>query len=193
MVHTQLSQTIKLATMSKLKYVIGVDPGRDGCFWAMNPYTRQMIAWIDMPLYGNDIDPQRIVEFLKQFPVDETIAVLEDVHWDESLKSAKASFQYGKNVMIPEMAFVCMGFKTRKVSPTKWKGHFALICPNVERCVKKKMSVDKACAMSPEDAQYFKYPLQRGLAQQMVSKDGRAEAFLIATYAVEALILLETE
>lgn len=163
--------------------VIGIDPGKSGCLWAINATTRKTIEFLDISKLGNDIDIIAIVDFLKQFNPDASIVMAEDPHphGTDGCKTVYAGFEYGKAVGTIYGIVMSLGFKFLRISPAIWKGYFAINSSSSTYLEKKKLSVEKACYLSPQDAQHFQY--QR--FDQKVSKHDRAEAFLIAIYCLE--------
>lgn len=164
--------------------IIGIDPGKSGCLWAINAGTRKTIAFHDIEKLGTDIDISGIVQFLKQFDVAKSVVIAEDPHphgQEGEVKTVYAGFEYGKSVGTIYGIVVAMGFIFLRVSPAVWKGHFAITSSKSTYNEKKKLSVQKACYLSPADACHFNYKR----FDQMVSKHDRAEAFLIALYGLE--------
>jgi hypothetical protein len=172
--------------------VIGIDPGKSGCLWAIDASNRKTIAFHDIKKLGNDIDISGIVKFLKQFDVDRSVVISEDPHphgQEGEVKTVYSGFEYGKSVGIIYGAVVAMGFKFLRVSPPVWKGHFAITSSKSTYQQKKDLSVEKACYLSPTDAEVFRYTR----FDKTVSKHDRAEAFLIAIYCLEKHIISKQE
>ena len=164
--------------------IIGIDPGKSGCLWAIDASTRKTIAFPDIQKLGTAIDISGIVQFLKQFDVDKSFVVSEDPHphgTEGEVKSVYAGFEYGKSVGTIYGIVVAMGFKFIRVSPPVWKGYFAITSSKSTYNEKKKIAVEKACYLSPADACHFNYKR----FDRMVSKHDRAEAFLVAVYGLE--------
>jgi hypothetical protein len=163
--------------------IIGIDPGKSGCLWAIDSQTRKTIAFHDIQKLGNDIDITAIVKFMQQFSPEQAIVMSENPHphGDTGIKTCYAAFEYGKGVGTIYGIIVAMGFKFLRVSPPVWKGYFAINSSSSTYQQKKDLSVEKACYLSPADAQYFNYTR----FDRKVSKHDRAEAFLIAIYCLE--------
>lgn len=164
--------------------VIGIDPGKSGCLWAIDAHTRRTLAFHDIDRLGNNIDIAGIVEFLRQFNPDKSVVISEDPHphgAQGEVKTVYAGFEYGKAVGTIYGIVVAIGFKFLRVSPAVWKGHFAITSSKSTYNEKKKIAVEKACYLSPADAHHFNYKR----FDCMVCKHDRAEAFLIAIYGLE--------
>jgi hypothetical protein len=164
--------------------VIGIDPGKSGCLWAINAVTRETIAFHDIEKLGTDIDIHGIVNFLSQFKIESSLVISEDPHphgTEGEVKTVFAGFEYGKGVGTIYGIVVAMGFKFARVSPPIWKGYFAITSSKSTYNEKKKLSVQKACYLSPKDAHLFNYKR----FDNMVCKHDRAEAFLVAIYGLE--------
>jgi hypothetical protein len=164
--------------------IIGIDPGKSGCLWAIDAATRKTIAFHDIEKLGTDINIDGIVQFLKQFNHNKSIVISEDPHphgQEGEVKTVYAGFEYGKSVGTIYGIVTAMGFQFLRVSPPVWKGHFALTSGKATYNEKKKLSIEKACYLSPADACYFNYKR----FDRMVSKHDRAEAYLIAIYGLE--------
>jgi hypothetical protein len=169
--------------------VIGIDPGKSGCLWAIDSMTRQTVSFHDVQRLGNDIDIWSIVEFMKQFDPKLSIVMSENPHphGNTGVKTVYAGFEYGKGVGTIYGIVVAMGFKLLRVSPPTWKGYFAINSSKSTYLEKKKLSVEKACYLSPADAKHFNYTR----FDKKVSKHDRAEAFLIAIYCLENHLVIK--
>jgi len=170
--------------------VIGIDPGKSGCLWAIDASTRKTIAFHDIEKLGNDINIFKIVEFLRQFNPASSIVMTEDPHphGDTGVKTVYAGFEYGKGVGTIYGIVVALGFNMLRISPPVWKGYFALTSSQSTYEGKKKLSVEKACYLSPADAGLFQYKR----LDHNICKHDRAEAFLIATYCLETKVLTQS-
>lgn len=164
--------------------VIGIDPGKSGALWAIDVATRNSVGYYDIETLGTEIDIFGIIKWLKQFDTATDIVCSENPHpqgkHDEA-KTVYAGFQFGKAVGIIQGIITTLGFKHIPVSPATWKAYFNLIDSKASYRQKKLMSVEKACFLSPADADAFRY--QR--FDKPVAKHDRAEAFLLAIYAIE--------
>lgn len=168
--------------------IIGIDPGKSGCLWAIDSATRKTLGFHDIDTLGNDIDIHSIVKFLSQFDPSLAVVMSEDPHphgTEGEVKTVFSGFQYGKSVGTIYGIVVAMGFKFLRVSPPVWKGHFAITSGKSTYSEKKKIAVEKACYLSPEDACHFNYKR----FDRMVCKHDRAEAFLVAIYCLEKHII----
>lgn len=87
-------------------------------------------------------------------------------------QSCTATFTYGQNFMLAKLIGLCYNSKPVMVSPQKWKNHYGLKRIKGEsKTDYKKRSVDKARELFPDMVPGLPY-----------SKDGRAEALLIAKW-----------
>lgn len=87
-------------------------------------------------------------------------------------QSCIATFTYGQNFMLAKLLSLCYNSKPVMVSPQKWKNYYGLKKePNETKTEYKRKSVDKARELFPQATELLKY-----------SKDGRAEALLIANW-----------
>jgi hypothetical protein len=164
--------------------IVGIDPGKSGCLWAIDAYNRRTIAFHDIDRLGADIDIAGIINFLNQFKTDETIVISEDPHPHGSegeVKTVFAGFEYGKGVGTIYGIVVALGFRFLRVSPAVWKGYFAITSSASTYNERKRLAVEKACYLSPADADLFHYKR----FDRMIYKHDRAEAFLIAIYCLE--------
>lgn len=152
--------------------VVGVDPGKFGCFALVDNYNCELY---DMPVTDEDY-----YRLLQQFSFKGTrsrfkkiVVVIEDVH-ALPRQSTVAGFTFGKNVGKAELLAQSFcdveDFKVIKVTPQKWKKYFKLDKD-------KHKSVELARELFPEAVDLLK-----------LSKDGRAEALLIAEYGRRYLL-----
>lgn len=131
--------------------------------------------WIqDMPTAPNtkgreELDLPRLCKLL--IPSQEhCIAVLEQVAARPG-QGAPATFRFGQGYGAIEMGLVGNGWARNYVTPSVWKRHFKL---------SKDKGVSRALATQ-------RFPLHANLFAR-VKDDGRAEAALLALYALEVLI-----
>jgi hypothetical protein len=171
--------------------IIGIDPGKSGCIWALDATTRERLGYYDIEKLGNDIDICGIVSFMKQFDPKNSFVMSENPHphGNTGVKTVYAAFEYGKGVGTIFGIITAMSFKLLRVSPPVWKGHFAINSSKSTYQQKKDLSVEKACYLSPTDAEVFRYTR----FDKTVSKHDRAEAFLIAIYCLENHIISKQE
>ena len=80
-----------------------------------------------------------------------------------------------------------LGFNIQKVSPSVWKGYFALCSSKSTYEEKKILDIEKACYLSPENEHVFKY---RRIDRKSYKHD-RADAFLIAIYGIENHLIVK--
>jgi len=166
--------------------VIGIDPGKSGCLYAIDIKTQNTLSFHDIKKIGTNIDINGIVKFLSQFNLETCFVITEDPHphgAKDEVKSVYGGFEYGKSVGIIYGAVVGMFFKMHRVSPVAWKGYFALCSSKSTYLERKKLSVEKACYLHPTGADTF---YTQHLTRRVLKHD-RAESFLIALYFLQKL------
>ena len=147
-------------TLPTYKYWYGVDPGARGAVACVS-HTGSFLVVRDLPTTNEEW-----LEWL-QYPVKPKISycTCENVHALPG-QSTVAGFTFGKNVakaeLLAELLTTCES--PLLVSPQKWKKFFGLDKD-------KHKSVELARELFPEASDYL-----------LKSKDGRAEALLIAEY-----------
>lgn len=154
--------------MNKPKYYIGIDPGSKGAM-AIIDSEGNVADIIDI---DNNVDTYSglIIQFIDQLDKDFYVAV-EDVCGRPG-QSCAANTTFMKLAGYAELVgyFIATGFL--KVKPQVWKKHFGLIFPkDMSKTEKKHKSIELAKELFPAVA-----------SQLTASKDGRAEALLIARY-----------
>lgn len=144
----------------------GIDPGSQG---AIAVIAGDLVLIEDMP------DLQGVLEYLrKSQPFDVEVA-LEQVHPLPG-QSCTASFTYGKNFGFAELLALWFNKHPVYVSPQKWKKFYGLKKdPEETKTAYKKKSIALARKLYPQAASLLKD-----------SKDGRAEALLIAHWLKES-------
>lgn len=158
----------------KHKLFIGIDPGAKGAIAVLNENC-DVLDLIDMPTTN-----EKYVDLIlwwnnkkKEYDIQATI---EDVH-ALPFESTVAGFTFGKNCGKADLLAVSMSTESspHKVSPKVWKNYFMLKRFSEETKMQyKKRSVQKAKKLFPSQEDKL-----------MVSKDGRAEALLIAKYCLD--------
>lgn len=140
-----------------------LDPGRLGAIAFIYPDGRVVIE--DMPTAEEVV--KRIGSIWSD--TEDYRVAIEDVHPLPG-QSCTATFSYGQNVMLAKMLGMCYNMHPVMVSPMKWKKFYGLKRAEDEsKAAFKRRSVDLARELYPSAADLLKY-----------SKDGRAEALLIA-------------
>ena len=148
------------------KVYLGADPGAKG---AIAILQGDKVIIDDMPSIEEAIEIIR-----KSSPAFECRAAIEQVHPLPG-QSCIASFTYGENFLLAKMLIMCYNSSPVMVSPQRWKKYYGLKKePNETKTEYKRKSVDKARELFPQAAELLKY-----------SKDGRAEALLIANWLKE--------
>lgn len=148
------------------KYFYGIDPGHSGALARVTPEGK-FVSVEDLPTTDKD--------WLNILDVPHTLfdcfCTLEDVHALPN-QSTVAGFTFGKNVGKAELLALrlCSDKDPLRVPPQRWKKYFKLDKD-------KHKSVELARELFPEAVELLK-----------VSKDGRAEALLIAEYGRRSLL-----
>lgn len=147
------------------KVYVGIDPGAKG---AIAVIAGDLVMIEDMPTAEEALEILR-----KPQPWDCRVA-LEQVHPLPG-QSCIASFTYGENFLLAKLISLCYNSSPVMVSPMRWKKYYGLKKePNETKTEYKRKSVDKARELFPQATELLKY-----------SKDGRAEALLIANWLRE--------
>lgn len=145
--------------------IVGIDPGASGAIAVLSPSSPPSV--VDFP--KND---EAILSLLLKNLTNRSkdcIVFLEDVH-ALPRQSTVAGFTFGKNVGKAELVAMSYSDNVVKVSPQRWKKYFDLYKKD------KKESIALAKQNFPTLVDVLK-----------ASKDGRAEALLIALYGSNTL------
>lgn len=154
--------------MNKPKYYIGIDPGSKGAM-AIIDSEGNVADIIDI---DNNVDTYSglIIQFIDNLDKDFYVAV-EDVCGRPG-QSCAANTTFMKLAGYAELVGYFIATDFLKVKPQVWKKHFGLIFPkDMSKTEKKHKSIELAKELFPAVAD-----------QLTASKDGRAEALLIARY-----------
>lgn len=155
--------------------LLGIDPGYTGALAFLDPGSRALRIE-DMPTAPNtkgriELDLHRLGQLLGEHgEAQRLVSVLEFVAARPG-QGAPATFRFGQGYGAIQMALVGHGWERHSVTPTKWKKHFGLSSD-------KGVSRALAAARFPDYADHF----------TLVKHDGRAEAALIALYALETIL-----
>lgn len=152
---------------SAKKYFCGIDPGAKGAIAVLDE-AGQVIHLQDLPTTNEEWN-LLLLQTMK-LP-DDTYVALENVHALPN-QSTVAGFTFGKNVGKAELLAEALAILdgVLLVTPQKWKKHFGL-------SKDKKEAIELAKVL-------FKDVEERLTA----SKDGRAEALLIAEYCRQSFL-----
>lgn len=151
------------------KIYIGIDPGSKGAVAAIGKHgsivydmpTLELLMAQTTGLRANKGDSYRVA--------------IESVHPLPG-QSCTATFTYGQNFMLAKLIGLCYSSNLVFVSPQRWKKFYGLKKePGESKTDYKKRSVDKARELFPDMVPVLPY-----------SKDGRAEALLIANWLRES-------
>lgn len=154
--------------MNKSKYFVGIDPGSKGAM-AIIDSEGNAADIIDI---DNNVDTYSglIIQFIDNLDKDFYVAV-EDVCGRPG-QSCAANTTFMKLAGYAELLGYILSTEYLKVKPQVWKKHFGLIFPkDMSKTEKKHKSIELAKELFPAVAD-----------QLTASKDGRAEALLIARY-----------
>lgn len=144
---------------------VGIDPGAKG---AIAVIAGDLVMIDDMPTLE---DLMKKTTGLRGGKGDLYRVAIEQVHPLPG-QSCVASFTYGENFLLAKLLGMCYNIHPVMVAPQRWKKHYGLKKdPNETKTEYKRKSVDKAKELFPQAAELLKY-----------SKDGRAEALLIANW-----------
>ena len=144
--------------------VCGIDPGANGAI-AIIDSDLNVFMVADMPK-----DDKTFVDIIKNNIYKPDKTAMESVH-ALPRQSTVASFTFGKNVGKAELLAECLG-NVYFVTPTAWKGALNLKRDKDEsKTTYKHRSITMAKELFPECAK-----------ELTASKDGRAEALLIAYF-----------
>lgn len=147
---------------------IGIDPGSKGCVAVITEGAKKP-ALYDL---SNDIeDYWYLITYLKDIEIqDRSYVCVEDVCGRPG-QSCVANTTFMKLAGYAELTGFFLG-EMQKVKPQVWKKHFGLVFgKELTKTEKKHKSIDLAKELFPSVAD-----------QLTASKDGRAEALLIAKY-----------
>lgn len=148
-------------------YYCGIDSGAKGAIAFLNP-DGSFNSVIDMPTLEEFIQG---IKDAKWDIDDETVVAIESVHPLPG-QSCMASFSYGGNFMLAKAIGMFYNKHPYMVSPQKWKGYYGLKRGKEEsKTDYKHRSVELAKKLFPSATDLL-----------TISKDGRAEALLIAKY-----------
>lgn len=154
--------------MNKPRYYVGIDPGSKGAM-AIIDSEGNVADIIDI---DNNVDTYSglIIQFMDNLDNDFYVAV-EDVCGRPG-QSCAANTTFMKLAGYAELVGYFIAIDFLKVKPQVWKKHFGLIFPkDMSKTEKKHKSIELAKELFPAVAD-----------QLTASKDGRAEALLIARY-----------
>ena len=145
---------------------VGIDPGAKG---AIAVIAGDIIMIEDMP------EPEKFIEFARATKDAYSFKVaVEQVHPLPG-QSCIASFTYGENFLLAKLIGLCFSKDLIMVSPQRWKNFYGLKRSKEETKTEyKRKSIEKAKELFPQAADLLK-----------ASKDGRAEALLIANWLKE--------
>lgn len=149
-------------------YYVGIDPGSKGAIAFLNS-DGSYNSVVDMPTVENFIDGLK--KGLWDDDGDDFVVAIESVHPLPG-QSCMASFSYGGNFMLAKALGIWYNSTPYMVVPQLWKKHYGLKRGKEEsKTDYKHRSVELAKKLFPSATDLL-----------TISKDGRAEALLIAKY-----------
>lgn len=155
----------------QIRRFIGIDPGSKGCVACI--YEDGIVSFY--PLTGNVSTYQDCIDIMSQNNISTYVAV-EDVHGLPG-QSCTANTTFMKLAGMAELVGWCLSTAGYiKVSPVTWKKHFGLTSKGLTKTERKHLSIDLAKKLYPAVAN-----------QMTASRDGWAEALLIARYYQDVL------
>lgn len=153
--------------------ICGIDPGFSGAIALLNPFTRYLEVH-DMPVLPNKtgktvLDFTKLVGLLVPSEDMRNVAMIEQVSAMPG-QGVSSMFRFGQCLGAIEATVHGHGFEVHYVTPSKWKKHFGLSSD-------KDTSRGLAKQRFPAQASFF----------DRKKDDGRAEAALLALYALETV------
>lgn len=153
--------------------IVGIDPGFSGAIALLNPFTRYLEVH-DMPVLPNKtsktvLDFTRLVGLLVPPRGVRTVAMVEQVSAMPG-QGVSSMFRFGQCLGAIEATVHGHGYEVYYATPSKWKKHFGL-------------SSDKDTSRGLAKQ---RFPAQAYLFDRKMD-DGRAEAALLALYALETV------
>lgn len=156
--------------------IAAVDPGFSGAIALLEPITRQLVIH-DMPtlkgVNGKTMTDRRELGriLMPTDPTARNVSMVENVSYMQHDGKDRV-WQFGKHMGHLEMVLDGLGYETYSVTPAVWKKFFKLATGSDK-------SASRALAMA-------RFPRYEDLFRR-VKDDGRAEAALIALYALETI------
>lgn len=156
--------------------IAAIDPGFSGAIALLNPITRHLVIH-DMPtlkgVNGKTMTDRRALGriLMPNDPTARNVSMVENVSYMQHDGKDRV-WQFGKHKGHIEMALDGLGYETYEVTPATWKKHFRLATGSDK-------AASRALAMA-------RFPHFEDLFRR-VKDDGRAEAALIALYALETV------
>lgn len=98
---------------------IGIDPGKDGGFSALDDNGR-IVSMMKTPIIGKEYDVRSIVQFLSQFTNDQLHVGIENVHAIQNA-GRTSNFTFGKGLGILIGVVEGMGLPYTMVTPQTWQ------------------------------------------------------------------------
>lgn len=103
-----------------MSIVIGLDPGFSGGIAVMDS-AHKVLEVVNMPE-----TPMDILDFLRKYQSEDTVAFLEDVGRGMPGQSSSATAKFARHNGHLEMALLALGIRTWKVLPSRWEKTYQL-------------------------------------------------------------------
>lgn len=162
-------------------HLLGCDPGLLGALALICVETRQIEFIWDMPVTDGQVDPAAlagIVNTAKFFVGPQPRSIQASVELVSSFPRQTGAFNFGRSAGVLHGVFGALDIPFSLISPAQWKGVIGLRkMPNETQGQVKTRARELAMKLWPERAAEFK----------RIKDDGRAEACLIARFAVNRL------
>ena len=155
-----------------MKTIIAIDPGKKGALASMNP-RGEIVEIIDMPIIAKEVDYAEVEKFIKS-KLGSILIVIEKQQAYPGQGSVSI-FNFAKHYGYLLGLIVASRLPIEIIHPKTWQKEFSLIFTkkhNLTKKQKKEKSILKARELFPDIAN-----------QLLISKDGRADACLLAEYA----------
>ena len=150
--------------------ILGIDPGFSGAASLLSP-KGTLVDVYDLPLTINNnrkqIDAHAFHTLIRHLATSIKLVAIEDVHAMPE-QGVSSTFRFGYNAGILFGVLAAHNLKVLKVSPAVWKNSLGLTRS-------KKLSLEMAAKLFPEQSQQFK----------RMKDDGRAESALIAYFVLK--------
>lgn len=165
-----------------LRLTIGIDPGLGGALALLA--DGEPAGCHDMPTRarrrgtGREIDAYRLMDLLRTILRDHqgaAVTVVLEVVAGFTGRAASRSFAFGQGDGMVRAVLACLGLEPIEVYPITWKKYYGLMKPKGGEAPGKDASRARVVALFPNQA----LPFLRA------KDDGRAEALLLALWAVQ--------
>ena len=155
----------KREELKRVVYFIAIDPGAKGAVAILNEKS-EVILLEDIPYVKSEkvVDLFDFSEMLKAYIQAEHHCILEKCQYTPAIKGSGA-FTFGKTIGYTEAFLIQSGISHELVKPQLWKKEYSLL------------GKDKTASLEVARRLYLNVA-----SKLLKTKDGRAEALLIAEY-----------